>query len=75
MRRHPAKSKQESVYEHISATSHLGSLEDFEIIGRESSRNDFLLRVKESLFIKRHKQKLNENLLHLHLHVDYILLP
>ena len=63
MRRRPSKSKQEAtaVYEHIFGTGHEGSLDDFEIIGRESSRNDFLLRVKESLLIKRHKPNLNEN--------------
>ena len=63
MRRRPSKSKQEAtaVYEHISGTGHEGNLDDFEIIGRESSRNDFFLRVKESLLIKRHKPSLNEN--------------
>ena len=63
MRRRPSKSKQEAtaVYEHIFGTGHEGSLDDFEIIGRESSRNDFLLRVKESLLIKKHKPNLNEN--------------
>ncbi len=62
VKRAPSKSKAKTaVHEHISATGHLGSLEDFEIIGRERSRNDFLLRVKESLLIKRHKPKLNEN--------------
>ena len=63
MRRRPSKSKQEAtaVYEHISGMGHEGNLDDFEIIGRESSRNDFFLRVKESLLIKKHKPKLNEN--------------
>ena len=63
MRHRPSKSKQKptAVYEHISGTGHQGALDDFEIIGRESSRNDFLLRVKESLLIEKHNQKLNEN--------------
>ena len=63
MRRRPSKNKQEAtaVYEHILSASHQGSLEDFEVIGRERTRNDFLLRVKESLLIKRHRPKLNEN--------------
>ena len=63
MRRRPSKSKQEAtaVYEHISGTGHEGNLEEFEVIGRESSTNDFLLLVKESLLIKRHKPSLNEN--------------
>ena len=63
MRHRPSKSKQKptAVYEHISGTGHQGALDDFEIIGRESSRNDFFLRVKESLLIKKHKPKLNEN--------------
>ena len=62
MRRRPSKNKQEAtaVYEHILSASHQGSLEDFEVIGRERTRNDFLLRVKESLLIKRHRPKLNE---------------
>ena len=63
MRHRPSKSKQKptAVYEHISGTGHQGALDDFEVIGRESSRNDFFLRVKESLLIKKHKPKLNEN--------------
>ena len=63
MRRRPSKSKTEAtaVYEHISSTDHHGSIDDFEVIGRESTRNDFFLRVKESLLIKKHKPILNEN--------------
>ena len=56
-----SKTKPTAIQEHITSTQHQGSLEDFEVIGRESSRNDFFLRVKESLLIKRHKPKLNEN--------------
>ena len=61
--RQPSKSKTKptAVHEHITFTNHQGSLDDFEIMGRENSRNDFFLRVKESLLIKRHKPKLNEN--------------
>ena len=63
MKRRPSKSKSEStaVHEHISSTNHQGSIDDFEVIGRESTRNDFFLKVKESLLIKKHKPKLNEN--------------
>ena len=48
------------MYEHILSAGHEGSLEDFEVLGRERTRNDFLLRVKESLIIKKHGTKLNE---------------
>ena len=63
MRRRPSKNKQEAtaVYEHILSAGQEGSLEGFEVLGRERTRNDFLLRVKESLLIKRHKPNLNEN--------------
>ena len=56
-----SKSKPTAVQEHITSSGHQGSLEDFEVMGRENTRNDFFLRVKESLLIKRHKPKLNEN--------------
>ena len=56
-----SKTKPTAVHEHITSTNHQGSLEDFEVIGRENTRNDFFLRVKESLLIKKHKPKLNEN--------------
>ena len=63
MKRQPSKSKSKptAVHEHITSTNHQGSLDDFEIMGRENSRNDFFLRVKESLLIKKHRPKLNEN--------------
>ena len=63
MKRRPSKSKTEAtaVYEHILSTGHLGSIDDFEVIARESTRNDFFLRVKESLLIKKHKPIMNEN--------------
>ena len=49
------------MYEHITSTNHQGELLDFEVIGRDNLRNDFFLKVKESLLIKRYKPKLNEN--------------
>ena len=63
MTRQPSKSKTKptAVYEHVTSTGHQGSLDDFEVMGRENSRKDFFLRVKESLLIKKHKSKLNEN--------------
>ena len=59
----PSKSKQKptAVNEHLNLTSHFAEMEDFEIIGRERSRNDFRLRVKESILIKKHAPVLNEN--------------
>ena len=45
----------------LTQTGHSATLEDFEIIGRERSRNDFRLRVKESILIKKHAPVLNEN--------------
>ena len=61
--RQPSKSSSEStaVHEHILSSNHHASLEDFEIIGHENSRNDFLLRIKESLVIKKSRPVLNEN--------------
>ena len=63
MRGDPSKNKSEptAVREHTLSTKHPASLDDFEIIGRERSRNDFKLRIKESLLIKKHRPKLNEN--------------
>ena len=56
-----SKSNQTAVQKHITATNHQRDLSDFEVIGRDSLINDFFLKVKESLLIKRHKPKLNEN--------------
>ena len=56
-----SKTKPTAVYEHITSTNHQGELLDFEVIGRDNLRNDFFLKVKESLLIKRYKPKLNEN--------------
>ena len=62
-RKRPSKSKQEStaIHQHITSTEHPASLDDFEIVGREPSRNDFKLKIKESLLIKKLRPKLNEN--------------
>ena len=59
----PSKSKQKptAVHEHLTQTGHSATLEDFEIVGRERSRNDFRPRVKESILIKKHAPVLNEN--------------
>ena len=59
----PSKSKQKptAVHDHITGTGHVASLDDFEVIGRERSRNDFRLRLKESLLIKKHAATLNGN--------------
>ena len=62
-RGNPSKNKAEptAVREHTLATEHPASLDNFEIIGRERSRNDFKLKIKESLLIKKHRPKLNDN--------------
>ena len=59
----PSKSKQKptAVHDHMTGTGHVASLDDFEVIGRERSRNDFRLRLKESLLIKKHAATLNGN--------------
>ena len=63
MRLKPSKSKMEptAVQQHITTTEHLASLDEFEIIGRDPSRNGFKLKIKESLLIKKLRPKLNEN--------------
>ena len=62
-RKRPSKNKQEStaIHVHTTSTDHPASLEDFVIVGRENTRNDFKLKVKESLLIKKFRPKLNEN--------------
>ena len=55
------KCKPTAVREHTVQTEHIASLDDFEIIGRENTRNDFKLRIEESLLIKKYRPKLNEN--------------
>ena len=62
-RKRPSKNKQEStaIHQHTTSTEHPASLEDFEIIGREPTRNGFKLKIKESLLIKKLRPTLNEN--------------
>ena len=55
------KAQPTAVQEHIISTNHIGSLTDFQIIGRDLHRNDYHLRIKESLLIRQLKPKLNEN--------------
>ena len=59
----PSKSKQKptAVNEHTNESGHVASFEDFEIIGREKSRNDYHLKIKESLLIKKLAADLNGN--------------
>ena len=54
------KSEPTAVQDHITSKEHEGFLGDFKIIGRETSRNSFYLRIKESLLIKRDKPVLND---------------
>ena len=57
----PSKNKQKptAVFKHTSETGHTASSNDFEIIGREKSRNDYHLKIKESLLIKKLAANLN----------------
>ena len=50
-RKRPSKSKQEStaIHLHLISAEHPASLEDFLIIGRENTRNDFKLKVVRNL--------------------------
>ena len=61
-RKSKKKSKPTAVRQHILDTKHEASFDDFEIIGRERTRNDFKLKIKESLLIKKYKPILNENI-------------
>ena len=45
---------------HTSETGHTATLDDFEVIGREKSRNTFYLKIKESLLIKKLAPSLND---------------
>ena len=58
----PSKSKQKStaVETHITTTGHGATYDDFEVIGREKSRNTFYLKIKESLLIKKLAPNLND---------------
>ena len=58
----PSKSKQKptSVELHKTTTGHETLYENFEVIGREKSRNTFFLKIKESLLIKKLAPSLND---------------
>ena len=58
----PSKSKRKptAVEIHSTTTGHDATYENFEVIGREKSRNTFYLKVKESLLIKKLAPSLNE---------------
>ena len=45
---------------HATTTDQQATYEDFEVIGRERSRNNFHLKVKESLLIKKLAPELND---------------
>ena len=49
-----------SVCEHMLECDHIVTWDDFKVLGRES--NNWLLEIKESLFIKRDKPSLNKNI-------------
>ena len=53
------KQKPTAVNLHMTATEHPASYQDFKVIGRERSRNNFYLKVKESLMIKKLAPELN----------------
>ena len=55
------KAKPTPVHDHLTLTTHNAMLDDFEIIGREKSRNQFKLLIKESLLIKKLAPSLNDN--------------
>ena len=54
------KQKPTAVEIHTTETQHQGSIENFEVIGRERSRNKFHLKIRESLLIKKFAPNLNE---------------
>ena len=49
-----------SVHDHMLKCDHIVTCDDFKVLGRES--NHWLLKIKESLFIKRVKPSLNKNI-------------
>ena len=49
-----------SVRDHILECDHIVTWDDFKVMERES--NHWLLKIKESLFIKRYKTSLNKNI-------------
>ena len=54
------KQKPTAVNLHATTTEHEATYDDFEVIGRERSRNNFHLKVKESLLIKKLAPELND---------------
>ena len=59
----PSKSKKKptAVEQHTTDTGHEASYTDFEVIGKEKSRNAFYLKIKESLLIKKLAPSLNDH--------------
>ena len=59
----PSKSKKKptAVEQHTTDTGHEASYTDFEVIGKEKSRNTFYLKIKESLLIKKLAPSLNDH--------------
>ena len=54
------KQKPTAVEIHTTTTKHDASVENFEVIGRDRSRNNYHLKIRESLLIKKFSPKLNE---------------
>jgi hypothetical protein len=54
------KQKPTAVNSHCTTTGHQATHDDFEVIGRERSRNGYHLKIKESLLIKKLAPSLNE---------------
>ena len=54
------KQKPTAVEQHTTETGHQSSYDNFEVIGREKSRNTFYLKIKESLLIKKLAPNLND---------------
>ena len=50
-----------AVEQHTTDTGHEASYTDFEVIGKEKSRNAFYLKIKESLLIKKLAPSLNDH--------------
>ena len=56
-----SRKKPEAVETHSTETGHQATYDNFEVIGREKSRNKFYLKVKESLLIKKLAPSLNDH--------------
>ena len=54
------KQKPTAVNSHCTTTGHQATHDDFEVIGRERSRNGYHLKIKESLLIKKLAPSLNK---------------